>query len=219
MFLFLVLLASLSGCNPASHIISNEYLYTEKIDVSMTAPNSWRYVPCGARLIRGAQKFYPRPFCNASHEEMDVGGFSIINNEISQMVFTIERIPKIMATDLSKKDLSKEFEFLHKNGLPSQFNNLNTIGSGPARVGDNPGYQFTYTFNHNLGLTIKGTSYYFHHKDWIYVLTYLAPKRYYFDKYLHKFEKLVKSFHVGKNPGVESSIESYRPPLEEDEGY
>ena len=102
-FLFLVLLASLSGCNPASHIISNEFLYTEKIDVSMTAPNSWRYVPCGARLIRGAQKFYPRPFCNASHEEMDVGGFSIINNEISQMAARSENLPVINAARVGEQ--------------------------------------------------------------------------------------------------------------------
>jgi len=223
MILFLVLLASLYGCGSRSYTISNENLYSQEFDVSIKPPKGWQYIRCGIGEIGWGpndtfsariQKFYKRPYCSSAYKANNAGGFSIINPEISQIVFTVEKIPK-----MDGKDFSQAAELTHKKRRSAQPNNYKYVNRGMVNWESKKVYQFTYTFKHESGLSIKGVSYYINDIDFFYVLTYFAPKRYYYDKYLSKFEKLVKTFRKGKSPEIESSIEKSQPPFEVYEGF
>jgi hypothetical protein len=63
----------------------------------------------------------------------------------------------------------------------------------PVKVVGNVGFRAVYSYKTDDGLKKKGVMYGFINGDWCYVLQYVAPQRYYFDRDLKTFERVVAS--------------------------
>jgi len=72
--------------------------------------------------------------------------------------------------------------------------NLEVIENTPATVNGIPGFKVVHTYKNKDGLKLKSTYYGFLIGDWFYSLKYNAAQRYYFDKDIKTFEKVLESF-------------------------
>ncbi|MGE5892615.1 MAG: hypothetical protein ACM34I_01010 [bacterium] len=70
--------------------------------------------------------------------------------------------------------------------------------NNPAKIGGKSGFKAVYTYKSKDGLRYKSIYYGFMLGDWFYGIQYSAPARYYFDKDLKAFEKVVASFKLTK---------------------
>jgi hypothetical protein len=78
------------------------------------------------------------------------------------------------------------------------FLNLEVIENTPATVNGIPGFKTVYTYKNKDGLRLKSIFYGFIIGDWFYSINYNAAQRYYFDKDLETFKKVVDSFKLIK---------------------
>jgi hypothetical protein len=77
-----------------------------------------------------------------------------------------------------------------------QILNFEIVENAPAEIAENPGFRFVFTHQSKDGLRFKSVFYGFMANEWVYTIEYTAPQRYYFDKDLETFEKVVKSFRL-----------------------
>lgn len=68
--------------------------------------------------------------------------------------------------------------------------------NSPARVAGFPGFRLTFAYRTRDGLRVKVVYYGFVKDDALYGLRYTAPQRYYFDRDLESFEKVLRSFRL-----------------------
>jgi hypothetical protein len=61
----------------------------------------------------------------------------------------------------------------------------------PAKVDGKQGFRAVYSYRTEDGLKKKAVIYGFMNLEWFYVLQYVAPQRYYFDRDLRTFERIV----------------------------
>ena len=61
----------------------------------------------------------------------------------------------------------------------------------PAKVVGRQGFRAVYSYRTDDGLRKRGVVYGFMNGEWCYVLQYTAPQRYYFDRDLKTFERVV----------------------------
>jgi hypothetical protein len=76
--------------------------------------------------------------------------------------------------------------------------NLEVIENIPATVNGIPGFKAIYTYKSKDGLKLKSIFYGLMIGDWFYSIQYDAAQRYYFDKDLKTFEKILESFRLIK---------------------
>lgn len=69
-------------------------------------------------------------------------------------------------------------------------------GNKPAKIDGKPGFRAVYTYKTDDGLKIKGVIYGLMLGEWYYGIKYAAPQRYYFDRDLKTFERVVTSVHL-----------------------
>ena len=72
------------------------------------------------------------------------------------------------------------------------------IESSPAKIGGLSGLKAVFKYNTKGGLKYKSIYYGFMDGEVFYGLRYIAAQRYYFDKDLNVFDKVVNSFHIIK---------------------
>jgi len=72
------------------------------------------------------------------------------------------------------------------------------IENSPMRISGNPGFKAVCTYKNKDGLKIKTVYCGFIADKWFYGLHYNAAQRYYFDKDIQTFEKVVESFKLIK---------------------
>lgn len=72
------------------------------------------------------------------------------------------------------------------------------IESAPAKIGGMSGFKAVFKYNTKGGLRYKSIYYGFMDGEVIYGIRYIAAQRYYFDKDLNTFDKVVNSFHIIK---------------------
>lgn len=78
---------------------------------------------------------------------------------------------------------------------PGAFN-LELLENAPARIGGRLGFRLVYTWETEAGLGLKVVHYGFLEGNWVYRLIYQAAARYYFDRDLTTFERVLKSFRL-----------------------
>lgn len=66
----------------------------------------------------------------------------------------------------------------------------------PAKIDGKQGFRAVYSYKTSDGLKKKGVVYGFIHGERFYVLQYSAPQRYYFDRDLKTFERVVGTAHL-----------------------
>jgi len=66
----------------------------------------------------------------------------------------------------------------------------------PAKIDGKSGFRAVYTYTTDDGLDMKGVTYGLMLGEWYYGIKYAAPKRYYFDRELKTFERVVASAHL-----------------------
>jgi hypothetical protein len=66
----------------------------------------------------------------------------------------------------------------------------------PVKIDGKQGFRAVYTYKNDDGLKKKGVVYGFKNGDRFYVLQYCAPQRYYFERDLKTFERVVNSAHL-----------------------
>lgn len=76
--------------------------------------------------------------------------------------------------------------------------NLEIIENTPATLDGIPGFKALYTYKNKDGLKFKSIYYGFMAEDWFYSINYNAALRYYFDKDIKTFERVVESFKLIK---------------------
>jgi len=64
----------------------------------------------------------------------------------------------------------------------------------PTSIANRPGFKLLYQYKNKDGLRLKGICCGFLSGDWFYALRYTAPARYYFDKDVGTFDKVLRSF-------------------------
>jgi len=136
--------------------------------------------------------------------------------DFKNVVIVLEKNPHDLKMEYIKINLSKDMpleqiakllveNIKHKDGVKD----LEPIRSGAAQINGKPGYQFFVTYKTASGIRMKRMNYILRENDSLYFLAYVAPKRYYFDKYLGIFEKVVANFQLGKS----AAIINYKPAL------
>ena len=68
------------------------------------------------------------------------------------------------------------------------------LENSPTTIAGRAGFKLVYTYKNKDGLLFKSVYCGFISEDWFYDLRYTAPARYYFDKDLGTFEKVLNSF-------------------------
>jgi len=68
------------------------------------------------------------------------------------------------------------------------------LENAPTTIANRPGFKLLYQYKNKDGLQVKGMYCGFLSGDWFYALRYTAPARYYFDKDVGTFEKVLSSF-------------------------
>lgn len=76
------------------------------------------------------------------------------------------------------------------------YTNLEILENQPATIGGQSGFRAVFTHRSTEGLRKKEVFYGFLLNDQFYFLRYFAPQRYYFDRDLHTFESVVRSFRL-----------------------
>lgn len=71
-------------------------------------------------------------------------------------------------------------------------------GNEPATLGGNPGFKLRFSHTTKDGLPCRSVYYGMLSDGWYYVLSYSAPRRYYFDRDVNTFESVAKSFRLVK---------------------
>jgi len=100
----------------------------------------------------------------------------------------------------SKGMLPQEAAEVYLDNLASNSNisNLLVIENIPVTINGISGFKAAYTYKDKDGLKLKSTYYGFIVGDWIYWMYFNAAQRYYFDKDIKTFEKVVESFKLIK---------------------
>ncbi len=70
------------------------------------------------------------------------------------------------------------------------------IENSPRAIGGMPGFKAVYTYKTKDGLKVKTVYCGFIRDEWFYGIHYSAPQRYYFDKDIKTFEKILESFKL-----------------------
>ena len=68
------------------------------------------------------------------------------------------------------------------------------LENAPATIANRRGFKLLYQYKNKDGLPFKGMYCGFLSGDWLYALRYTAPARYYFDKDVGTFDKVLNSF-------------------------
>jgi hypothetical protein len=75
---------------------------------------------------------------------------------------------------------------------------VRVIENSPMVIGGIPGFRAVYTYKNKDGLKCKSVSCGMLAGEWFYGMIYNAAERYYFDKDVETFEKVVQSFKLIK---------------------
>ncbi len=76
--------------------------------------------------------------------------------------------------------------------------NFELIENGPIKISGVSGFKAIYTYKNKDGLKIKSVYCGLTADKWFYGINYNAPQRYYFDKDVKTFEKVLESFKLLK---------------------
>lgn len=68
--------------------------------------------------------------------------------------------------------------------------------SRSVKIDGRPGFRAAFSYKNDDGLKMKGVVYGFMQGEWFYGIKYLAAQRYYFDRDLKAFEKVVASVRL-----------------------
>jgi len=100
----------------------------------------------------------------------------------------------------SRGMLPQEAAEVYLDNLASNSNILNfeVIENVPVAINGISGFKAVYTYKDKDGLKLKSIYYGFIVGDWIYGICYNAAQRYYFDKDINIFDKVVESFKLIK---------------------
>jgi hypothetical protein len=88
------------------------------------------------------------------------------------------------AAEILIDDLNSDFELANKNILENT----------PETIDGFSGFKISYSFETIKGLKKKAIAFGFLTSKWVYLISYNAPSRYYFDKDFPSFEKVRGSF-------------------------
>lgn len=117
-----------------------------------------------------------------------------------QMIF-IERVKATDELRHTKKKLEPSMlpheaaEVIADNiGSDPSITDFTLLENAPTTIANRPGFRLQYTFKNKDGLQFKGMYCGFLSGDWFYALRYTAPARYYFDKDVGTFERVLNSF-------------------------
>jgi len=76
--------------------------------------------------------------------------------------------------------------------------NFQLIENSPLKISGNSGFKAVYIYKNKDGLKIKSIYCGFMAEKWFYGIIYNAPERYYFDKDIATFERVLESFKLTK---------------------
>jgi major membrane immunogen (membrane-anchored lipoprotein) len=166
------------GCAPWTQVGG---LYkNESYNFSVELPQGWM------RWNKGEQLFITRD------------GVSLQYIQIGRM--KIEDPLKHTKKKFSKGMLPQEAAEVYLDNLATNSNilNLEVIENIPATIKGIPGFKAVYSYKNKDGLKLKSIHYGFIVGDWLYSINYHAAQRYYFEKDIKTFEKIVESFNFIK---------------------
>lgn len=114
---------------------------------------------------------------------------------------SIERVPVGAELKYTKKKLTKGMipqeaaeVILDNLGSSDRVTAFEVRENAPARVAGAPGFKAVVTYKNKNGLRIKSVLYGCLAGDALFAVRYSAPQRYYFDRDVKAFEKVVRTF-------------------------
>ena len=101
---------------------------------------------------------------------------------------------------LAKDMLPQETAEIILDNLASnpEITDFRTLETNPMVIGGTPGFRAVYTYKNKDGLKCKSVCCGLLAGEWFYGMTYNAAERYYFDKDIETFNKVVQSFMLIK---------------------
>ncbi len=75
-------------------------------------------------------------------------------------------------------------------------NNLEVKENSPAKISGKPAAKITVLYRNKEGLKLKTISFRIMIDEWLYTISYTAPLRYYFDRDVKTFDKVVTHFRL-----------------------
>ena len=99
---------------------------------------------------------------------------------------------------VTKEMLPQEVAGILIDDLNSDFDlaNKQILENAPETIDGFQGFKFAYTFQTNSGLKKRAIAYGFVAGNWVYIISYAAPARHYFEKDIQTFEKIRETFKL-----------------------
>lgn len=99
---------------------------------------------------------------------------------------------------LSKGMLPQEVAEVLLDNMASNpaMNNLEIKDNNPTKISGKSAAKIVVLFRNKDGLKLKTMSFRLMMDDWLYTISYTAPLRYYFDRDIKAFEKVVTNFRL-----------------------
>jgi hypothetical protein len=114
--------------------------------------------------------------------------------ELDNEDFTFANTKKRIAAGMAPLELSEIV--LDDMSASREFTNFKVLENKPAEIGGMRAFKAVFSFADNRHLRYKSVYYGFVTKKYFYSIQFLAPSRYYFDKYLSTFDKVVQAFKL-----------------------
>jgi len=178
---FIILLFLMVGCAPKAPWVQVGGLHNmESQDFSVELPQGWM------RVNQGDYLFITRD------------GFLL--QYIRVIRLDIEQPLRYTKKKFSKSMLPQEVAEVILDNISSDQNVLdfNLLENIPVKISGISGFRAVYTYKNKDGLKIKGIYCGFITDKWFYGIHYSAAHRYYFDKDVKTFEKVLESFKLLK---------------------
>ncbi len=106
----------------------------------------------------------------------------------------LEHTRKKLRRDMLPQEISEVI--LDDLRLNTNLLNFQLLENVPTKIDSFPGFKLTYQYEGNNGVLYKTILLGFIRKSLYYQLKYDAAARYYFDRYLPDFEKVVQTFRI-----------------------
>lgn len=176
--IYLIVLMLAMGCAPWVQVGG---LYkTESHNYSVDLPQGWMRWNQGDNLL------------------ITRDGVLLQNIQIARL--NIEEPLKHTKKKFSKGMLPQEVAEVILDNIASNkdISNFQLIENSPLKISGNSGFKALYTYKNKDGLKIKSIYCGFMAEKWFYGINYNAPERYYFDKDITTFERVLESFKLIK---------------------
>lgn len=191
LFAMLMIAGSLSGCSAWTYVSNADERETFD-DISYSPPAHW--------LLRTPTNNYLKLSSNSWIKKVNFNRMRLTRNGVlleTIELFSIDQkdafpfLRKSVTEKTKVEDLAEMYVAEHLDSY-----SVTIVENEPAKLANRDSFHITAKTMNSDGIELTRQHYGFIYKKKLYVITYKAPTKYYYQQYINTFEKLLKSCKV-----------------------